>query len=118
MGEDTGRRARLVREYIEQPTSEPPPPAQGDTGRFVVVPDGRVGYVPPQPCAQHSGIKVELRHLQEDIREVQTTQREQADKIRKLELLPWRVVAAAVGGGGGVAGVIELVRVLVAAAGG
>lgn len=117
MGEDTGRRARLVREYVEQPTSEPPP-IQGDTGRFVVVPDGRVGYVPPQPCAQHSGIKAEIRHLQEDIREVQTTQRETTEKVRKLELLPWRVVAAAVGGGGGVAGAIELIRALVAAAGG
>lgn len=112
---DTGRRERILRRYAEE--SDPPPPQQGDTGRFVVVPDGRVGYVPPQPCAQHSGVKAELRHLQEDIREIQTTQHEQADKIRRLELLPWRVIAAAVGGGGGVAGVIELIRAVLGSGG-
>ena len=118
MADDTGRRARLVREYVEG--SEPPPAQQGDTGRFLVVPDGRVGYIPPQPptrCQQHSGVCAEIGHLQEDVRELQTSAREQADKVRRLELLPWRVVAAAVGGGGGVAGVVELLRALFGAGG-
>lgn len=115
MAEETGRRARLVREYVEG--SEPPPPQQGDTGRFVVVPDGRVGYVPPQPCPHHSGLKAEIRHLQEDVRELQTSARENRDEIARLKMLPWRVVAAAIGGGGGVAGVIELLRALLGAGG-
>jgi len=91
-------------EYSEVTTNRMPVLPQAE--RVVVIPQDR------PVCLDHSGVCAQIVELRKDVGEVTQACREQGKEIDRLRMLPWRVVGGAIGGGGGVAAVIELCRAL------
>ncbi len=105
---DTGRRQRLVREYVEG--SEPPPPqpqSQTDTGRFPVVERPAFYAVERPMCNEHSGICQNIVGLRDRLTAIERDLKEARGS--------WRVALASALAGMGVA---VLTWLLTRAAGG
>jgi hypothetical protein len=111
-------RDRRLRVYLDrQRAAEAQGEGQVDTRRFPTLeraPQVQILPVERPVCPGHSGVEVRLAHLEARDAEITGEQRKQAAEIDRLRMLPWRVVGAAVGGGGGVAGIIEILRALFA----